>query len=92
MICQTFIITVDTSSFDGLWICFFLNIHNIPDIKTKLRGFSPQANYTDRETTACQQSYCQLLQIGGVMWSAQLIPMAINLSFLDLEYPRHIHN
>jgi hypothetical protein len=24
--------------------------------KTKLRGFSPQANYTDRATAACQRS------------------------------------
>jgi hypothetical protein len=26
----------------------------------KLRCFSPQANYTDRATTACRRSYCQL--------------------------------
>jgi hypothetical protein len=26
----------------------------------KLRGFSPQANYTDRETAACRRSSCQL--------------------------------
>jgi hypothetical protein len=25
-------------------------------IKTKLRGFSPQANYTDRATAACRRS------------------------------------
>jgi hypothetical protein len=24
--------------------------------KTKLRGFSPQANYTDRATAACRRS------------------------------------
>jgi hypothetical protein len=26
------------------------------DIVTKLRGFSPQANYTDRATAACRRS------------------------------------
>jgi hypothetical protein len=26
------------------------------ETKTKLRGFSPQANYTDRTTTACRRS------------------------------------
>jgi hypothetical protein len=36
--------------------------------KTKLCGRSPQANYTDRE---------------GVAWSAQRIPAAVNLGFLD---------
>jgi hypothetical protein len=25
-------------------------------LKTKLRGFSPQANYTDRATAACRRS------------------------------------
>jgi hypothetical protein len=28
--------------------------------KNKLRGLSPQANYTDRATAACRRSYCQL--------------------------------
>jgi hypothetical protein len=31
----------------------------------KLRGLSPRANYTDRATAVCQQSYCQLLRIEG---------------------------
>jgi hypothetical protein len=44
---------------------------------------SPQANYTDRATAACRWSECQLLRIGGVAWSAQLIPTDVNLSFLD---------
>jgi hypothetical protein len=26
--------------------------------KTKLRGFSPQANYTDRATAVCRRSQC----------------------------------
>jgi hypothetical protein len=36
--------------------------------KTKLRGFSPQANYTDRATAACWQSY--LLYIGLRNWKS----------------------
>jgi hypothetical protein len=46
-------------------------------------AFSPQANYTDRATAACRRSYCQLLRIDGVAWSAQLIPTAVNFGFLD---------
>jgi hypothetical protein len=38
--------------------------------KTKLHGLSPRANYTDRATTACRQSDCQLLRIKGATWSA----------------------
>jgi hypothetical protein len=37
--------------------------------KTKLHGLSPRANYTDRETAACQRSDCQLLRIEGAKWS-----------------------
>jgi hypothetical protein len=49
----------------------------------KLRGFSPQSNYTDRATADYQLSKCQLLRIEGVAWSAQRIPTAVNLGFLD---------
>jgi hypothetical protein len=42
-----------------------------------LRGFSPQANYTNRANTACRPSECQLLRIDGVTWSAQQIPTAV---------------
>jgi hypothetical protein len=38
--------------------------------KTKLRGLSPRANYTDRATAACRRSYCQLLRVEGATWSA----------------------
>jgi hypothetical protein len=31
--------------------------------KTKLRGLSPRANYTDRATAVCLRSYCQLFWI-----------------------------
>jgi hypothetical protein len=44
--------------------------------------FSPQANYTDRATAACRRSYCQLLRIEGVAWSAQRIPPVVNSVFL----------
>jgi hypothetical protein len=37
--------------------------------KTKLRGLSPQANYTDRATAACRRSDCLLLRIEGATWS-----------------------
>jgi hypothetical protein len=47
------------------------------------RGFSPQANYTDRATAACQRSYCQLFRVDGVALSAQRIPTAFNLVSLD---------
>jgi hypothetical protein len=42
-----------------------------------LRGLSPRANYTDRATAACRRSYCQLLPIEGVVWSARRIPTAV---------------
>jgi hypothetical protein len=42
----------------------------VPQTKTKLHGLSPRANYTDRATTACRHSDCQLLRIEGATWSA----------------------
>jgi hypothetical protein len=45
--------------------------------KNKLRGLSLHANYTDRATAACRRSWCQLLRIEDVAWSAQRIPMAV---------------
>jgi hypothetical protein len=50
--------------------------------KTKLSGFGPRANYTDRATAAFWRSKCQLLRIEGVAWSAQRIPTVVNLGFL----------
>jgi hypothetical protein len=38
-------------SFKPYIMCFHLIL-----LKKKLRGFSPQANYTDRATAACRQS------------------------------------
>ena len=34
-------------------------------LKTKLRGLSPRANYTDRAAAAGRRSLCQLLRIDG---------------------------
>jgi hypothetical protein len=52
-------------------------------LKTKLHGLSPRANYTDRATTGCRRSDCQLLRIEGAMWSAWRIPIGRILGFLD---------
>jgi hypothetical protein len=38
-------------------------------------------NYTDRATTACWRSKCQLLRIQGVVWSEQQIRMAVFSAF-----------
>jgi hypothetical protein len=50
--------------------------------KNKLRGRSPQANYTERATAACRRNR-KPLRVEGVVWSAQRIPTAINLGFLN---------
>jgi hypothetical protein len=42
-------------------------------------------NYTDRATAAYRRSLCQLLRFVGAAWSAQQIPTAVNLGFLDSE-------
>jgi hypothetical protein len=49
-------------------------------IKTKFRDFSPQANHTDRAIATCRY-----YQIESVAWSAQRIPTAVSLGFLDPE-------
>jgi hypothetical protein len=51
--------------------------------KKKILGLSPQANYTDLATAACRRSWCQPLRVEGVAWSAQRIPTAVNLGFVD---------
>jgi hypothetical protein len=40
------------------------------NVKKKLHGLSPRANYTDRATAACRRSDCQLPWIEGATWSA----------------------
>jgi hypothetical protein len=44
---------------------------------SKLRGLSRRANYTDRASSACRRSKCQLFCIEGVAWSAQRIPISV---------------
>jgi hypothetical protein len=51
--------------------------------KTKLRGLSPQENYTDRETAACQRSQYQLLRIEGAYVVIATNPYGRILGFLD---------
>jgi hypothetical protein len=46
--------------------------------KTKLRGFSPQANYTDRLPLVGEVS-ANFLRIESVAWSSQRIPTAVIL-------------
>jgi hypothetical protein len=48
-------------------------------------AFSSQAYHTDRATAGCRRSQWQLLRIEGVAWSAQRVPTAVNLGFLDPE-------
>jgi hypothetical protein len=38
--------------------------HKVP-VKSKLSGFSLQANYTDRATAACRRSSCKLFADRG---------------------------
>jgi hypothetical protein len=45
--------------------------------KKKLHGLSPRANYTDRATSACRRSDCQLVRIEGATSSAWRIPPAV---------------
>jgi hypothetical protein len=48
--------------------------------KPKLRGLSPQANYTDRTTAAC---YCQLFADRGCHVVSVTNPYGRILGFLD---------
>jgi hypothetical protein len=69
------------------WFCFSINIFMAfismyINIKKKLRGLSPQANYTDR-ATATVGEVVPTLQVEGVTWSVQWISTAVNLVFLD---------
>jgi hypothetical protein len=51
------------------------------NLKNKLRGLSPRANYTERVTAACRWNWCQLLRIEGPTWSAWQIPTAVFSAF-----------
>jgi hypothetical protein len=58
----------------------FVNVEE-PSTETKLCGFSPQANYTDRATAAVST----LADRGCRVVRAMDPPTAVNLDFLDLE-------
>jgi hypothetical protein len=45
-------------------------------------NFSPKANYTDW-ATAADGEVVKTFQVSCVAWSAQRIPTAVNLGFLD---------
>jgi hypothetical protein len=64
-------------------LCRQHNNNNNNNNNNKLCGRSRQANYTDRVTVACRRSQCQPLRVEGVTQSAQRIPTAVNLGFLD---------
>jgi hypothetical protein len=80
-ICEAFVYKI----WQPLYILW--HIYSLQELfkENKLRAFCPQAKYTDRATGACRRSQSQLLRIEGVAWSGQLIPMVVNLNFLDLE-------
>jgi hypothetical protein len=84
------VVVIFYACFLGLWkntaleevVLFFTLViawtnHRNITTKNKLRCQSPRANYTDRATTACRRSDCQLLRIKSVTWSAWRIPMAV---------------
>jgi hypothetical protein len=52
-------------------------------IRKKLHGLSPQANYTNRATAACQRSQCQLFADRGCHVVSVTNPHGRILDFLD---------
>jgi hypothetical protein len=73
---------IDLAKNRDLWRAILYKVINLKKKLTKLSDRSPQANYTDRATAACRRS-CQSMRVDGVAWSAQRIPTAVNLGFLD---------
>jgi hypothetical protein len=59
----------------------WVDAHTHTKTKTEFRGRSPQTKYTDRATSACRRSWCQLMRIEGVAWSAQRTPTAVFSDF-----------
>jgi hypothetical protein len=60
------------------WLSFTIRTaYHASQQTNKLHGLSPQENYADRATAACQRSCCQLFQVQGVAWSAQRIPTTV---------------
>jgi hypothetical protein len=77
-------LTINIVEYAGL--CFRDVAHSRHFVPSKLHAFSPQVNYTDQATATCRRSLCQFLRIEGVAWSAQRIPTALNLDFLDPDF------
>jgi hypothetical protein len=53
--------------------------------KTKSVFYSESEIYRPT-VAACLRSQCKLLRVEAVAWSAQRIPVAVNLSFLDWSH------
>jgi hypothetical protein len=58
------------SSLVALKVAYSVNASEKKTKQTKLHGLSPRANYTDRATSACRRSDCQLVRIECATWSA----------------------
>jgi hypothetical protein len=54
-------------------------------LTNKLRGLSPQVNYTERATAACRRSWCQLLRVEACHVVSVTDSYGRILGFLDLE-------
>jgi hypothetical protein len=59
-----------------------VKLHKLTKLKTKLHGLSPRVNYTDRATTACRRSVCQLFADKGCHVVSVTDPYGRILSFL----------
>jgi hypothetical protein len=59
-----------TLSLWGASCCVTYVYYTNLNLKLKLHGLSPRANYTDRATATCQRSDCQLVRVEGATWSA----------------------
>jgi hypothetical protein len=61
----------DSSALPLPLFCSSPLLHHVGSVhRKKLHGLSPRANYTDRATSACRRSDCQLVRIEGATWSA----------------------
>jgi hypothetical protein len=67
--------------------CFLVSITDfstkLNKLKTKLRGLSPLANYTDQSSATCRWCKCQVFRIEGAAWSVRRILNGCILGFLD---------
>jgi hypothetical protein len=69
----------------GLWQLVLACVKDSSTLQVtiELHGLSPRANYTDRATTACRRSDCQLLRIEGCHVVIVTDPYGRILGFLD---------